>query len=149
MVAGTRNNQSVYIVTKYPNTNNLSDKDNIKILRYADVLLVLAEAYYRLNDETNALLYLNLLAQKREPAFTGYTSTGAALLEDIITERRKELAFEGDRFPDLQRLNRTINRGPQYPAAVQTIEADNPKRIQPIPQSERDANPAISQNDGY
>lgn len=149
MVAGNRNSQSVWVVTKYPNTNNLADKDNVKIIRFADVMLVLAEAYYRLNDETNAKLYLNMLAQKREPAFAGYTSTGTTLLEDIITERRKELAFEGDRFLDLQRLNRTINRGPQYPVAVQTIEANNPKRIQPIPQSERDANPGIPQNDSY
>lgn len=149
IMPGVRNNQPANIVNKYPNTNNLNDKDNIKMLRYADVLLVLAEAYYRLTDEPNALIYLNMLAQKREPGFAGYSSTGASLLEDIITERRKELAFEGDRFPDMQRLNRVIDRGPQYPAAVQTIGTDNPKRIQPIPQAERDANPNISQNDGY
>lgn len=149
MIKGTRNNQSVNIVNKYPNTNNLADKDNIKMLRYAEVLLVLAEAYARLNDDANARLYLNMVAQMREPSFAGYASSGATLLDDIITERRKELAFEGDRFLDLQRLNVVINRGPQYPAAVQTITTDNLKRIQPIPQAERDANPNISQNDGY
>jgi hypothetical protein len=71
------------------------------------------------------------------------------MLEDIITERRKELLGEGDRFRDLQRLNRVIERGGEYPAAARTIATDNPKRIQPIPQVERDANPNISQNSGY
>jgi hypothetical protein len=148
-ILGERDDKPANIVNKYPNSTNLADKDNLKILRYPEVLMVLAEAYYRLNDEPNARLYLNMLAQEREPGFAGYATTGALLLEDIITERRKELAFEGDRFLDLQRLNRVIDRGPQYPAPVQTIQTDNAKRIQPIPQAERDANPNISQNDGY
>lgn len=136
-------------VVKYPNTNNANDKDEVKVIRYADVLLILAEAYYNLGDEPNALLRLNQVAQKRDPSFTGYTSTGAQLLEDILTERRKELAFEGQRFWDLVRLNRVINRGPQYPAAAQTIPITNTRRILAIPQTERDANPNISQNAGY
>lgn len=148
IAAGTRNAESVWILNKYSNTNSV-DKDDLKIIRFSEVVLVLAEAYYRLNDEPNALIQLNSLAQKRDPSFTGYVSTGADLLEDIVTERRKELLGEGDRFQDLQRLNRTINRGPQYPAAAQTINTDNQKRIQPIPQAERDANPNISQNGGY
>ena len=59
------------------------------------------------------------------------------------------MAFEGERFHDLIRLNRVINRGTQYPTAVQTIETNNIRRQQPIPQPERDANPNIEQNPGY
>ena len=136
-------------VVKYPNTNNANDKDDVKVIRYADVLLILAEAYYNLNDETNARLRLNQVAQRRDPTFAGYTSTGAALLDDIINERRKELAFEGQRLFDLLRLNRVIDRGPQYPASGRTISTTNTRRMQPIPQTERDANPNISQNAGY
>ena len=149
IISGTRASLPALIVNKYSNTNTAADKDEIKMLRYAEVLLVLAEAYYRLNDETNAKLYLNMVAKKRDPSFAGYTSTGTQLLEDIITERRKELAFEGERFHDLIRLNRVINRGTQYPTAVQTIETNNIRRQQPIPQPERDANPNIEQNPGY
>lgn len=148
IISGNRNGVPALIVNKYSNVAAV-DKDDAKVIRFSEVVLILAEAYNRLNDDANALLQLNSLAQKRDPSFTGYTSAGAALLEDIITERRKELAFEGDRLNDLLRLNRVINRGPQYPAAAQTINIDNPKRIQPIPQSERDANPNVSQNAGY
>jgi hypothetical protein len=148
IIAGTRSNQSVWILNKYSNSNSV-DKDDLKMLRFSDVVLILAEAYYRLNDEGNARTYLNMLATRRDPGLVPYTSTGTDLLDDIIDERRKELLGEGDRFQDLQRLNRVIDRGPQYPAAARTIATDNAKRIQPIPQVERDANPNISQNGGY
>jgi starch-binding outer membrane protein, SusD/RagB family len=148
ILAGTRSSLPVWILNKYSNTNS-TDKDDVKILRISEVVLILAEAYYRLNDEDNARTTLNLLAQRRDPSFAGYTASGADLLEAIITERRKELLGEGDRLQDLQRLNRVINRGAEYPAAASIIAADNPKRIQPIPQVERDANPNISQNGGY
>ena len=148
LVPGTRAGQSVFIVNKYANGNSV-DKDDVKMMRYSEIVLILAEAYYRLNDETNARLYLNMVATRRDPSFTGYTSTGAQLLEDILTERRKELAFEGFRYFDFLRLNRVIDRGAQAPAAARTIDLSNYRRIQPIPQSELDANPTIGQNPGY
>lgn len=148
ILAGTRSSLPVWILNKYSNTNS-TDKDDLKILRISEAVLILAEAYARLNDDANARTYLNQLAQRRDPSFAGYGSSGAQLLEDIITERRKELLGEGDRLLDLLRLNRVINRGGEYPAAARTIAIDNPKRIQPIPQVERDANPNISQNAGY
>ena len=153
MVAGTKGGQPVKNVMKYPNSNNASDKDDIKILRYSEILLTLAEAYARTNDATNAQLYLNMVAKQRDPSFTGYTSTGQALIDDILTERRKELAFEGMRYFDLARTNQDVVRvqvGSNYPSNTPlTLPTTNSKRIWPIPQSERDANPNISQNPGY
>jgi len=148
IIPGTRGGSSVLIVNKYQNGTN-TDKDDVKMMRISEIALILAEAYARLNDETNARAQLNSVATKRDPSFTGYTSTGAQLIEDIITERRKELAFEGERFHDLQRLNRVITRTPQHPASAQTITTDNFRRIQPIPLAETDANPNIGQNPGY
>lgn len=152
-ISGTRAGQSVKIVNKYPNTNTVADKDDTKVLRYSEVLLTLAEAYYRLNDEANALIYVNMVAKKREPSFAGYSSTGAQLLEDILLERRKELAFEGMRYLDLLRLNRDVQRvniNSNYVGITPlTLAAGSNKRIFPIPQDERDANPNISQNAGY
>ncbi|CAN5319047.1 hypothetical protein BH20BAC1_BH20BAC1_08720 [soil metagenome] len=43
-------------------------------------------------------MYLNDLASERDASVAGYSSSGAALLSDILLERRKELAFEGHRY---------------------------------------------------
>jgi starch-binding outer membrane protein, SusD/RagB family len=153
-LTGTRAGLTVRIVNKYSNTGNTADKDNVKIVRVAEVLLNLAEAYYKLNDEVNARLRLNQVAMNRDPSFTGYTSTGAALLDDILNERRKELAFEGFRYYDFQRLGRDVvrvNLNTNYQAGVPlTITASNFRRLLPIPLAEIDANPNIlPQNTGY
>jgi starch-binding outer membrane protein, SusD/RagB family len=151
LVSGSRAGENVFLINKYQNTRNNADKDDGKVLRYSDILLVLAEANARTNDEVNALRFLNQVVQRRDPSATALTSTGATLIEDIIRERRKELAFEGDRFPDLNRLGRPIVRNAQYPAAARNIPANNFRRIMPIPQFEIDANPAIKvqQNPEY
>lgn len=153
MVKGDKSGQPINIVEKYSNSSNTADKDDDKILRYADVLLILAEASARTNDEVTARTRLNEVAQKRDPSFAGYNLTGQALIDAIINERRKELAFEGDRYWDLMRLNLDvvrINVNNNYPSNTPlTLSKTDNKRIWPIPQAEIDANPNITQNDGY
>ncbi|HYJ37014.1 MAG TPA: RagB/SusD family nutrient uptake outer membrane protein [Chitinophagaceae bacterium] len=153
MTAGTKGGQQVKFVTKYSNSSNAAEKDDTKIIRHAEVLLILAEALARTNDETNAKVYLNMVAQNRDPSFTGYTSTGTALIDDILLERRKELAFEGHRYWDLTRTKKDVvrvNLNGNYPSNTPlTLLTTSPKRLWAIPQSERDANPNISQNPGY
>jgi hypothetical protein len=151
IISGTRAGQPALIVNKYPNYTLPTDKDDIKVIRYAEVLLTAAEAYAQTGDNTNALLYLNQVTQKRDPSFAGYTSTGATTIANILNERRKELAFEGLRFFDLTRTNVVINR-PVQPfgyASISTIAVGDYRRILPIPQTELDANKSIVQNPGY
>lgn len=149
IIRGKRAGVDALIVNKYQNVTNSSEKDDIKVIRYADVLLIAAEAAARTNNTTDALLLLNQLAQRRDPSFKGYASSDDVLITDIITERRKELAFEGDRFNDLNRLGLDVKRNDQYPAAARTVAATDNRRVAPIPQSELDANKAITQNTGY
>jgi len=143
----------IYIVNKYPNTSNPADKDDTKVLRYADVLLILAEAYARLGNEAQARQWLNEVATNRIAGFAGYNSSGAQLINDILVERRKEFAFEGLRYWDLMRLNLPITNHTksQNPLVVTPIPADEPRRIFPIPQHELDVNENIrgQQNPGY
>lgn len=150
MIDGTRGGQQAYIINKYSNYGN-TDKDETKIIRYAEVILTAAESYARTGDEPDALLALNQIAKLRDPSFVGYASTGAQLISDILNERRKELAFEGLRFFDFTRLNLQINRPaqPQGYASYPTVTTSDIRRILPIPQSERDANSNITQNPGY
>jgi hypothetical protein len=149
----TKSGSPAYIVDKFPNAGN-PDRDNIKVLRLSEVYLIAAEASLP-TSETDALSYLNALMAQRDPSFAGYSSSGAALLDDIVTERRKELAFEGERFYDLNRLKRTIDRA-DNPGAIpatgfMSIPYPTDKRVAPIPQNETQANPNIAdqQNPGY
>jgi len=137
-------------VNKYP--IDKTNYDDIKIVRYADVLLILAEACYNLADEPNARKYVNMVAQQRDPSFTGYISTGSPLLEDILTERRKELAFEGYRFWDLYRLKRNFTKiVNQNPASSVSVTPITTNIVFPIPNDELLVNATLrsQQNSGY
>ena len=90
-----------------PETNGPS---NERIIRYADVLLLYAEAAYHTGDEA---LARDLVNQVRARARAGdpeilpdVTASGAELLLAIYHERRVELALEGHRFFDLVRTGR-------------------------------------------
>jgi hypothetical protein len=72
--------------------------------------------------------------------------SGQALIDEIIQQRRYELAFEADRRHDLQRLGRTINSG------TQVLQPGDNQRILPIPNRAIQVNDALdqsSQNPGY
>ena len=74
---------------------------NWRQIRYADVLLMAAEAFYRAGNESKSRGYLN---QVRQRAGLGQSNaTGTALFDAIVLERQLELAFEGFRFTDLVR----------------------------------------------
>jgi tetratricopeptide (TPR) repeat protein len=154
MPGKAKNKNDVNIVIKFPNALN-NDKDNLKVIRLSEVYLIAAESANRLGDDGTATDMVNAVAEIRDTAFHGYTSTGTALLNDIITERRKELACEGDRLYDMNRLSLQIVRISQ-PGAVTngdgiTIDVTEPRRLLPIPQSEILRNPNIAgqQNPGY
>src|SRR6187401_3260282 len=145
---GTRGGlPAVFLNNKYPGTFGGEISDT-KILRLSDVYLIAAEASLP-GDETGAKTYANYITSRR--GADPIASTGAQLFEDIITERRKELAFEGDRYLDLQRLKRDIARSANYPSAARNIPYSNFRRLFPIPQAEMDANPNIrgQQNPGW
>lgn len=142
ILVGARDPEPVaYIVNKYQHTSG--DFDNKKVLRVAEMYLIAAEASNRLHDDVSARTFLNALMLQRDPELV-YASSGDALLDDIITERRKELAFEGDRFHDLNRLKRNLVNG-----KGRAVNYGDTRRVAPIPQTERDANPNMTQNEGY
>ena len=116
---GTGNEHTGYFNRKYIsrqgdlNTGdaNLTNPNNYRSIRFADVLLMAAEALNRGNiNDDRAEMYLNRV---RERAF-GDTShnvsaSGAALTEAIYHERRVELVGEGHRFFDLVRTGRAAS----------------------------------------
>lgn len=123
---------------------NLTNPNNYRSIRYADVLLMAAEAYNRGNiDDGKARLYLN---QVRRRAFGDTThdvnSTGAALTDAIWAERRLELMGEGHRFFDLVRTGKAAGTIPGFTA--------NKNEVFPIPIEEIQFSAGNwSQNQGY
>lgn len=143
---GTRGGLASVFVNKF--TSFTGDHTDTKVIRMSEMYLIAAEASYPSNT-ADALKYVNEVTSRR--GATAIASSGSALLEDIITERRKELAFEGERYLDMQRLQRNIVRSKNYPASALSIDFTNYRRIMPIPQGELDANPNIKsqQNPGW
>ena len=88
---------------------NLTNPNNYRAIRFADVLLMAAEAFNRKSspDDAKARTYLNRV---RARAFgntsNNITSSGATLTENIFNERRVELLGEGHRFFDLVRTGK-------------------------------------------
>ena len=141
---GVRGGLPSVFVNKYPNF--VGDHSDTKVLRLSEMYLIVAEAT---TNETEARTYVNAITAQR--GATAIASTGTALFNDIMAERRKELAFEGERYMDMQRFKLDINRGANYPAAARAVPYANFRRVFPIPQTEIDVNPTIKaqQNPGW
>ena len=113
-------------------------EDNVRYIRYAEVLLIGAEAKANLSNATGALVLLNRV--RTRAGLTPSVATGTALLDAIAQERRVELALEGHRWFDLIRTGK----------AQQLLGITDPNKLLfPIPQREIQNNPNIKQNPGY
>lgn len=116
--------------------------NNYRTIRYADVLLMAAEAYTKAATPnfTRAQTYLNLV---RRRAFgnnnNDVTATGDALYQAILDERHLEFAMEGEYFFDLVRTNQTNKI---------TGFVKGKHEVFPIPQVEVDIS-GLKQNPGY
>lgn len=122
---------------------------NYIYLRYADVLLMKAEAYNESGNADLAKTNLNKVRQRARASFKGtlpddlladITTSDQNLLRTAIqNERRVELAQEFHRYFDLTRWGKTIAE-----AALGTDYNYEAKRYLPIPQAEVDANQSIN-----
>ncbi len=125
--------------------------DNV-IIRSPEMILIEAEAKARLSDDVGAHTLLYTLQKNRDVNAVMSTNTGAALIEEILVERRKELYAEnGVEWFDAKRLRRGITRtGNHRIGAGGSLAPDDKKFFLKIPQAEIDANPFIepSVNDG-
>lgn len=156
---------TLYYCAKYPGnpalyTGSTNFVNMPKILRIAEMYMILAEAYNESGDATNALAYLNALRAKRIAGYTAQSYTGAALMNEIRKERQREFYMEGYRLWDLKRYATGFSgRVPQNGTFVYlnnnanstaiSKEASDFRFVWPIPTHETNANPQIQQNSGY
>ncbi len=133
-----------------------AQRNNWIVLRYADVLLMYAEAVANGGTAT-AGTAVSRLDEVRTRANLGPAGalTGQALIDAIHLERRREFVFEGQRWFDLVwwgELNdaivaKTTELQTVYPG--ETTVHGVPSDLWPIPQSELDINPNLTQNPGW
>ena len=117
--------------------NDLTSPVNYRVIRYADVLLMAAEALYQTGDAGTAQTYVNLVRAR-----AGVPDITLSSVEDIWNERRLELSCEGHRFFDLVRTG-------QAASSIEGFQS-NKNELFPIPQIEIDlAGGNWSQNTGY
>jgi hypothetical protein len=128
---------------------------NVRILRYADVVLMYAEAANELGGTTNTTAALTALNSVRARARAGnnsilpdVTTTDQTLLRNAIRqERRIELAMEHERFFDIVRWG--IDQDAMV-AAGKTGYNPNRDKLLPIPQQQIDLSKGVlTQNPGY
>lgn len=155
--------------------NSANDGENVRVLRYAEILLIYAEAANELGQSSEALNKLNMVRERArnssttdryrtfinfelatpETVLPEITEADQSRLRDKIWhERRVELALEGDRFYDLVRQGRA---GDVLRAFAQKYSTDKGSNFRdgvherfPVPQDEIDrTNGLIIQNNGY
>jgi len=145
-------------------TNSGHGSCNFHILRYADAVLMYAEA---LNEVGNSADAENQFNRIRERAFndTDHNVSGLSKQEfrdTVIQERKLELAMEANRWFDLVRTDRLVERMKEhgqvegeyaegYHADKSEIVANVAEhyKLFPIPQEEIDKNPLLEQNPGW
>jgi len=123
---------------------------NILLMRLAEVYLIRAEARLRKPsaDLTGAAADINVVRNRAKLDNTTATDFDG-LFAAVKQERRVELAFEGFRLNDLKRYHESVILHDDDGNVTDTYVWNSPKLIFPIPKRERDANPNLTQNEGY
>jgi hypothetical protein len=132
-----------FYISKFP---TVAGTEHPHVIRLAEIYLIRAEARAMQGNFAGAVDDYNLLRARAglAPHVLGVDvlATEADVMAAVRRERRVELAFEGDRWPDLVRSNLAVS--------VMGLD-DRPFQVlYPIPQSERDVTtPPLEQNPGY
>jgi hypothetical protein len=162
-VARTLNNTGNW--AWFDETSLINGKDgdnNMPIFRYSEVLLIAAEGLAR-TGQSGAVDYLNRV--RTRAGLPAETATGEDLIKSILTERLHEFPLEFKIWDDIRRTRLypqaatqgTLSWVPLASAQIQN-KPDGSARVGaipeyallwPVPLSELQANPALTQNDGW
>lgn len=145
--------------------NNRADTPiNFPLIRYADVLLMLAECEWGLGNDAAALDYINKVRQRPSVDMPELTWQGADSPVNVKTheevfarlrhERAVELAAEGHSFDDMKRwhLLETLNGKKENEitgVTRYTHSVSSRDYLWPIPSTEIEKNPELTQNPGW
>lgn len=117
--------------------------DDVPLIRISEMILNRAEAYAHQNLMSSARADINELRGKRGIGDTDVPDSG--LLDEVLLQRRLELAFEGHRYFDRKRLGLDILR----PEGLPTVPYSDYRVVAAIGTTELDVNKKLVQNPGY
>lgn len=123
------------------------DNDNI-VLRASEIFFNKIEAMYYTN-QSEALAELNQWVKNNRNDQYSFSESGQVLLDEIYRQRRIELAFEGHRLFDLNRLGLDVIKNPANVNQNPIVPFNDFKRVFPIPINEMNTNPKMIQNPKY
>lgn len=151
---------NVYVIDKYPGKTNAPLRNDIKVFRISEMILILAEC--EAQTPAGYAVAASLVKSVRDarnylaPVALPVYASKAAALQDILAERRAEFSFEGHRYLDLKRLGGeagvSIDRNAiddTNSATPLTLPVTDYRFTLPIPSAELNGNPTIQQNPGY
>lgn len=143
IIKGLGRNSALNEMYKFISKNGTPNLDNVPVIRISEVYLNRAEAYARLNLADEAREDLNKILTRAGLPAAPATLSGQALINEILLQRRLELAFEGHRFFDMKRLGMDIKK------ESGTVLFTEYRVLPRIPTREVEINPNLVQNDGY
>lgn len=133
-----------YKVLKYTpvgaNFAGFNADNDLVLERYSNVLLMKAEALFRLGDAAGALPLVNEVRER-----SNATPLTSLSLKDLEDERGREFLWEGCRRTDMIRFGDYFTG--TWP--FKTTQSEAFRKVYPIPTPQLVANPNLSQNDGY
>lgn len=141
-IYNSREEQGIRVLKYAPNPQASvvdASSNDFLIYRYADVILMKAEAQFRDNQKDEALVTINILRNARR--VSPYQSVN---LETILNERGYELYWEGHRRNDFIRFGKYCE-----PRQQKDYETPEYMILLPIPQTAMEANSELKQNPGY
>lgn len=150
-------NPPLLLIGKYPGKGGFDYLNDVKLFRVSEMYLIRAEILAKGSDFGGAA---DLIKQIRD-ARTGTTTTApsfgnlADAMDEILLERRKELAYEGHRYVDLKRTRSITNSGMERDpadcggATPCNLVSSDYRWTFPIHIDELNGNPNISQAPGY
>ncbi len=146
-------------MNKFSNQNGIPTLSSPAYIRLSELYLNRAEAYAHLSDDSNALADVNTIRQRAGLSGNALVTTDnltsehgySNVLDAVLTERRLELSFEGQRRDDLMRnkidLNRSYPSGQNVDGETDIYPYNGPRQIYFIPLNETIYNPLCRQND--
>lgn len=141
------NRNNILFPFKWREGSAFNSSDYNIVLRYADVLLMRAEALNLTGNTEGAIVLLNQIRDRADlPDYNGAVEPNAVDAA-ILDERRSEFMLEGQRWFDLQRKGFDVAR--QAIQSAKSIDIQPFQLLFPVPQGEIDRNPLLSQNEGY